>query len=160
MLLKFISLFLIDYFDIINFMKIIEEEIWRYENKDKTQVIVLHEIEKGLLINYPQGNINLDGVKELFKFLNEYNKINNKKIILLIDNTKLQSIAIKARLYVIKFIKKNVILKKAVTYGKNLFIRNFMNLFTSIMNKVDLTSYSFETKEEALKWIIRNKLND
>ena len=86
MLLKFISLFLIDYFDIINFMKIIEEEIWRYENKDKTQVIVLHEIEKGLLINYPQGNINLDGVKELFKFLNEYNKINNKKIILLIDN--------------------------------------------------------------------------
>ena len=138
-------------------MKIEEKEIWRYESTGKNLKIILYEVEKGLLINYPEGIVNLESVKELFKFLKEYNKKINKKIILLIDNCKLKSINVMARLYVIKFVKRNSIIKKAATFGNNLFIRNFMNLFTAIMSKMDLLSNSFETKEEALKWVKENK---
>ena len=127
---------------------------------NQNQKIVLFEVEKGLLINYPEGIINLECVKKLFKFLEKYNKKINKKIILLIDNSNLKSIDIKARYYVIKFITKNAIIKRTATFGKNLFIRNFMNLFTAIMNKMDLMTFTFETKEEALKWVKDNKLNN
>ena len=59
-------------------MNIKEKEIWKYENSDRSQIIILYEVEKGLLINYPEGIINLEGVKNLFKFLTKYNKKNNK----------------------------------------------------------------------------------
>ena len=65
----------------------------------------------------------------------------------------IETIDKKARKFIIKFVKKKTLIKKAATIGNNIFIINLMNLFIAIVSKRDFEFFSFETKEQAIEWL-------
>ncbi len=130
-----------------------EKEIWRYESQDKTHINVVCEIEPCILINYPTGTLHEEGTHQLFNFFKEYSEKMNKKIMLLIDNSKVKSIDIRARKFVVEFVKEKSPIKKAATFGTNIFMENLISLFAAIMSKMSLVHHAFNNKENAFSWL-------
>jgi hypothetical protein len=134
-----------------------EKEIRRFECKDKSCVITVCEIEPGILINYPEGNLCVEIVEELFNFLKKYSENNNKKISLLIDNSNLKKVDKKAREYVVAFVKKASPIEMAVTFGSNILMANFISFFAAVMCRMNMIHRAFKRKEDAFNWIKTGK---
>jgi hypothetical protein len=130
-----------------------ENKIWSYKNKYKTFEITAKEIEKGMLILYPKGILQKDEAEKLFDFFIKYTRKKKMKIKLLVDNSEIKAIDKCAREYVVVFVKNESPIDKAVTFGTNYFIANFISLFVAIMCKMKIIHRAFKNKNDAIMWL-------
>ncbi|MBB6482453.1 STAS/SEC14 domain-containing protein [Spirochaeta isovalerica] len=125
--------------------------IWFYESKDfKAQLI---EKNKGILVFYPDGRVTTQAAKAFFEFLKKYKDKQEKgNLILVVDNSRISSIDMKARIYVVDTIGKDSFIDIAVSFGDNLIFSAVVKIFTSVMSKAKIHNKVFKTEKEALEW--------
>lgn len=121
--------------------------------ESKTLKAQLYEKDKGILIFYPDGRINLATVQAFFSFLKKYkDKEKEGYLILLIDNSQISSIEMKTRVYVVDTLGRNSFLDIAASFGDNLLFATVAKVFTSVMSKLNIHHKVFKTEKEALDW--------
>lgn len=109
---------------------------------------------KGILVFYPEGKMDLEAVQSFFEFLKEYSEKEEGLLILLVENSHISSIDMKARIYVVDTIARNSFIHVAASFGENLLFSTIVNIFTSVMSKLQIRHKLFKTEKEALDWAV------
>jgi hypothetical protein len=122
-----------------------------YLNSNQTQGLLVNEECFGVLYVEPTGMVDLETASRLMSLVGEYSQAHDVKVVLLVDNSKVTSIEPEARSYVLNLLKKRPFIQSAVSFGSNVFIRNFMNIFLGLMTSGAITAKVFKTKDEALE---------
>lgn len=113
----------------------------------------IYDRGEGILVNFPNGTISQVDAVALFDFLSTYKKNAESELYLAIDNSRIKSVSTSARTFVVNQFRDNTPLKKAASFGSNVILRNFMNIFSSLMSRSGIHHHSFKTEKEAIDWL-------
>jgi hypothetical protein len=124
-----------------------------YASSDQSQGLLVTEECRGFLFVQPSGVMDLATASRLMSLLGDYSQQREGiSVVLLVDNSKVKSIETDARSYVLNLIKKKPLIKTAVSFGTNVFIRNFMKIFLGLVTSGNIVTKIFKTKAEALEY--------
>lgn len=129
------------------------EPIWIYQSKNLTARLEVRQ--KGILVFYPEGRMDLEAAKSFFGFLRNYSEREKNNLILLVKNNSISSIDMNVRIYVVDSIAKDSFIHVAASFGENLIFSTIVNIFTSVMSKLKIRHKLFKTEKEALDWAVQ-----
>lgn len=124
--------------------------VWIYNSSEFNAELM--EDDRGILIFYPVGRIDLTAIESFFAFLRDYKRTSSGMLILLVENSLISSIEMKARIFVVDSIMRSPFIDIAVSFGENLLFSTIVNIFTSIMSRLQLRHSVFKSEKEALDW--------
>jgi len=131
------------------------DAIWKYNSPSGDLKMEIFDKGEGILVNYPVGTISLVDAVALFGFLTDYRKKYNGDLYMAIENSFIKTVSTQARNFVVNQFRENTPLSKAASFGSNVILRNFMNIFSGLMSRTGIHHHSFKTEQEAIDWLKR-----
>ncbi len=137
-------------------MFIIKEKVWKYKSNNGKSIIIIYEIENGILCIIPEGIACREGCDKAFDFLINYAHKTGGKVRCLIDNTKCKMIDNNSKLLFLRFQEINKNTKKIAVIGSNVLIKKFGQIYKHVFKSLFKVN-NFYKHKVAIEWLKINK---
>ena len=128
-------------------------------HKNSEVIIHVEELSPGTVIIQTIGDVSSKDTEKMFSFLKNYSKKIEEKITILYDISNIKSISREALLWISENIKDKSPVKEMISFGRNPFMLNLIQILIAIILEDDNIHKIFRNREEAISYLEKDILN-